>query len=134
MRITQALSITEPCVELLEGHAAAPGGKILEQNLNAPVQALDIRCVPEIRTTARHELRGMQHELHMSCTISPCSARHLQHCVELALRRVHPADPRRQPVDNSAQQRGAIRPARPPVEAAKAGCHRYLQQGAIRRY
>src|SRR5258708_38292779 len=85
MRTIQALSIPKPRVELLQGRAAATGGKILEQNLEALVQALDIRYVPETRAAARHQLRGMQHEFQMGHSFSPRCARHLQHSVEVML-------------------------------------------------
>src|SRR5712692_9852834 len=99
MRIIQALSITKPCVELLQGRAAAPGGKILEQHLQVLVQALDFRRVLESRAAAGHELRGMQHEFQMGHSFSARCARHLQHCVEVRLLqkrgRAQPAELRR---------------------------------------
>src|SRR5713226_1582556 len=101
MRIIQALSITKtkPCMELLQGRAAAPGGKILEQHLQMLVQALDLRRVFESRAPARHELRGMQHEFQMGRTFSPRSARDLQQRIEVILfkerGRAQPAELRR---------------------------------------
>src|SRR5882762_1169660 len=63
--------LLEPCVELLQGHAAAPCREILEQNLQFFVQALDIRGAAETGTAAGHKLRGMQRELDMRHSLGP---------------------------------------------------------------
>src|SRR5260221_1949577 len=74
-----ARRLPERRMELLQGHAAAPGGNLPEQNCQILVKALDIRRVAKRRTSTRHELRGMQREIQMSRAFSPRCARRSQH-------------------------------------------------------
>src|SRR5260221_13239745 len=60
-----------PGLELAQGHAAAPGGQILEQALQMLVEGLDSGGAAEHRAAARHQLRGMERELDMPRAAAP---------------------------------------------------------------